>query len=407
MLVRWFMQLFLGYVVLRVQGSGAENFLNQALSRGIVFWDVCFREGGILVKTYPDNFPLLRPIGRRTGCSLRIHGKYGLPFLFYRFKRRRGLVTGLLVFFLILYTAGRFVWFVEVEGLEEVEAEEILRAAEELGLHPGAYKRSLDFASLEREFLLKREDLAWVGFQLQGTRLIIEIMEKDPPLPDFRDTTSDLLASKDGVVEKVLVLSGEARVSPGDTVQKGQVLIVGVLTVEREEGEETVRMETGTVRARGEVWARVWYEFKVTRPLWEEIQERTGNSTTAYHVRILDRAGRFGPEASPYRNYQVEKIKANLTWRNMAAPIELITVHYHQLRLHRKELTRDEALYKGREELYSLARASVPSQAEISSVNVEELPSPREEMVSLRLVVETRENIVKEREHEEKEDTSD
>ena len=404
MIVRWLMNLFLGYVIIRAEGDGVEKLLNLAVSRGILFWDIRYMGDKVVFKTYPDNFPLLRPLSRKAGCSLRIQAKAGFPFLFYRFKKRRGLVAGLIFFFLFLYTASNFIWFIEVKGLEEMEEAYILKIAGEVGLTPGTTKRGLDFESLEREFLLLERDLAWVGFEIQGARLVIVVTEKTRPPEDLRDITSDLVANRDGLIEKVLVLSGEARAEAGDTVQRGQVLISGTLTASRQEGDEILTWETGRVRARGEVFARVWYEFFAAYPLTEHTRERTGERAASYALRFLDREVFLGPGVSPYRNYEVEEIKRQVKWRNLDTPIEFMTIYYYELSLQTRELSGDEALFKAREELFAKASAALPAGVEVVSHEVEELPLTSGGQRGLRLIIETRENIAEEREHEIKEE---
>jgi similar to stage IV sporulation protein len=401
------LNFFLGYVVVRIDGPGVEKLLNLAIARGILFWDIHYAGDKAVFKTYPDNFPLLRPLSRKAGCFLKIEKKAGFPFLFYRFKKRRGLVLGLLVFLVFIYVVSNFIWFIEVKGLENIEEETVLKTAEKLGVTAGTLKRSLDFPSLERGFLLERRDLSWVGFQIQGTRLIIDVEEKAFFPEDFRDTTSDLVAARDGLVQKVLVLSGEARVEEGDTVQEGQILISGTLTQQEEIDGEIVAREVGLVRARGEVWARVWYEFLASYELTERIKERTGERAFFYTLRIKDREWVLGRVSSPYRNYEQETIKRRVKWRNLDTPIELVTIYYYEVNLLSKELSKDEALFKAKEELFVQAERTLPPDVEVVSHEVEELRILEDDTPRLRLMVETRENIVKEKEHEKKEENTD
>ncbi len=407
MLMKGLLNYFLGYVAIRVDGPGVEKLLNLAASRGILFWDIHYLDDKAVFKTYPDNFPLLRPLSRKAGCSLKIEKKAGFPFLFYRFKKRRGLVLGLLIFLVFIYVVSNFIWFIEVSGIENIEEETILKTAEKLGITTGTLKRSLDFPSLERGFLLERRDLSWVGFKMQGTRLIIDVEEKAFFPEDFSDTTSDLVASRDGLVQKVLVLSGEALVEEGNTVQEGQILISGILTQQEEVGEEIVKREVGSVRARGEVWARVWYEFLTSHPLTEQVKERTGERASFYTLRIKDREWVFGRVSSPYRNYEQETIKRHLKWRNLDTPLELVTIYYYEVKLLKRELSRDEALFKAKEELYVQAERTLPPDVEVVSHEVEELRLLEEDTLRLRLMVETRENIVKEKKHVQKEENTD
>ncbi len=406
MFIRWLLNLLLGYVVIEAEGGGVEKLFNLALSRGILFWNVRRRGDKTVFSTYPDNFPLLRPLSRKAGCPIRIQGKAGFPFLFYRFKKRRGLVAGLILFFLFLYTASGFIWFIEITGAEELAEESLRATAEDLGLSPGTLKRGLDFYSLEREFLLARRDLSWVGFEIRGTKLEIRVVEKTLPEEDFRDVTSDLVASKDGLIEKILVLSGEARVEAGDTVREGEILVSGILTAHYQEGEEVIEGEAGAVRARGEVWARVWYEFSAAYPLTEYTRERTGNRTAFHTLSFLGREIHLGAPSSPYGNYEVEEIKRRVKWRNLDTPVEFMTLYYYEVEVTARELSRDEALFKAGEELFARAQKALPPEAEIAGHRREELP-PREGKLRLRLVIETRENIAGEMEHGQKEERTD
>ncbi len=414
MFIQSLLKFFSGYIVVCARGQGAEKLFNLAVARGIPLWDLKYlKDSAVSFKTYPDNFFRLRPLTRKVHCTLHIERKVGIPFLFSNFFRRKGLVIGLLLFILTLYTVSNFIWFIEIKGIETIQEEEILQTAEELGITIGILKRNLDFSYLEKDFLLKQQELNWVGFKIQGTKLIIEVVEKISPLEEIKDITSDLIAIADGLVEKVLVLSGEAKVEPGDTVQKGQVLISGIITdiIEGEEEGQSQEIELNRVRARGEVWTRVWYEFFSTVPLVKTHKERTGEKSSAFILRFSDEEVQLGKDTSPYRNYEREVTKRKIKWRNIDSPIELITIAYYELILIQEEISRDEALYTAKEEVFLLAEENIPTETETLTTKVEEIQVSRNKEIKLRLIVETLENIVEEKEHyqstDKKEDQSD
>ncbi len=394
------LKFILGYIVISARGAGVEKLINLAVSRGILLWDLQNLKDRAIFKTYPDNFFLLRPLSRKTRCSLQIEKKRGLPFLLARLKKRRGLLLGFFCFVIILYILSNFIWFIEIKGHENVPEEAILAAARELGLVPGTLKRNFDFPALEMEFLLVCHELSWVGLQMQGTKLTIEVEEEIISLQDVWGISSDLVASRDGLIEDVLTLVGEAKVVPGEIVIKDQVLISGVLT-----GEHAGRVDDLTeegvvrqdVRARGEVWARVWYEFFSTVSLTEIMREKTGDLATGFSLRFDDRKFSFGQKRSPYRNYARKTIKYRLKWRNLAVPVEFIRVNYYELIITTQELTREEALYKAKEDVFSLAEKYIPACVERLSYEVSEISPFREGRIRVRLMIETRENIAKEK----------
>ena len=59
------------------------------------------------------------------------------------------------------------------------------------------------------------------------------------PLELEQNTPCDIIASKDGVIEEIILLRGEALVEPGQTVSAGDVLITGrvVLNLDRPDDE--------------------------------------------------------------------------------------------------------------------------------------------------------------------------
>lgn len=391
------LQFILGYIVISARGQGVERLVNLAVSRGILLWDLQTFKDKTVFRTYPDNFFLLRPLSRKARCSLRVEKKRGFPFLWARLKKRRGLLVGFFLFVLILYVLSNFIWFIEIKGHDKVPEEVILATARELDLVPGALKRNLDLPALEMEFLLVCRELSWVGLQTQGTKLTIEVAEKIVSLKDVRGITSDLVASRDGLIEDVLTLVGEAKVVPGETVTKGQLLISGTLAGEQAGSRPDEVTEEGVVlknvRARGEVWARVWYEFFSTVSLVEIVREKTGQLATGFSLRFDDRKVRFGQKSSPYRNYARETIKYRFKWRNLAVPVEFIIVNYYELLVTGQEITREETLYKARKDVFSLAEKYIPASVERLSHEVTEVSLSRKGRIRVRLMIETRENI--------------
>ena len=167
----------------------------------------------------------------------------------YRLRRRRGLALGAVFFCLVLYLATSFVWFVRVTGVNRLSQGEILKLAEELDLRPGVWKRRLNLPELEEEMVRRHRGIAWAGLRVKGIVLEIEIVEHIPPV-EQDPAPADLVAAKDGLIQRVVVVEGEAVVSAGDTVSQGDLLIRGEKPLAfPEEGEEPPLKEK--VRARG------------------------------------------------------------------------------------------------------------------------------------------------------------
>jgi similar to stage IV sporulation protein len=365
--------------------------------RGIGFWDLRKEPGGAKLTIYLSSFNALHPLVRQTRCRLHIQYKAGLPFWAHRLRRRWGLVIGVFIFIASLYTATSIVWFLRVTGVKHLEEAEILQLAGELGICPGVWKRKLDLPELEEEMARRHGDIAWVGLRLRGILLEIEIAEHLPE-PEVDDRPADLVAAKDGLVIRVLVLEGEAAVAPGATVSKGDILIRGIFTYRDSTLPPDQQPPPAGIRARGEVEARVWYEAREPVVLREVIQTDTGRSRRAYALRWpgggLEFHG-FRPIQFLYSRQEIRKW--SWRWRNLSLPVELVIVTFCEVLLEEKTHSWDEALQRARDTALLKVRQQLPPGAPLEQLYFQEYDD--EDGTWTRAVIETRENIAEIRLH--------
>lgn len=260
-----FRRFYAGEVELRITGLAPERLVNMAMSQGVYMWDVRQEGQGRLRATMiAADFFHLRQFARRCRCRVRILAKRGAPFIGFRLRFRRMFIAGLLLTCLGLYLAAGFLWQVTVTGGDAQSQVMVQQWLYDRGVRPGIWKSELAPQQLQKQLLLERPELSWVGIRIHGVHLIAEIVEGEPP-PQMADKSvpADLVADRDAVIEEIRVYAGEALVKEGDTVRKGQVLIRGL------EG-------AANQHARGEVTGRIWLEGKATASLREEVREYTG-----------------------------------------------------------------------------------------------------------------------------------
>ena len=79
MILKLFRYLF-GYVVFSAKGGFAERFINLCAVRRINLWDVSLKDNTIRARIGIRDFRRLRGVARKTGVSVSILQKRGLPF---------------------------------------------------------------------------------------------------------------------------------------------------------------------------------------------------------------------------------------------------------------------------------------------------------------------------------------
>ncbi len=390
-IIKWW-RFFQGFVVISLAGRGVERLLNLAVARGISFWDLQKHKEVAHLSLSLASFKALRPLLRKAGCRLRILRKVGLPFIKYRLRRRWGLVVGALFFIATLYLATSMVWYVRVSGTRHLEKAEVLALVEEMGVRPGVWKWKVKLPELEEELPRRHGSIAWAGLRFRGSLLEIEIVEHLPGIISD-DRPADLVASKDGLIERIVVVDGKAAVKVGDTVSRGDLLIEGVVDLEKgnlDPGELQIRTEE--VRARGRVEARVWYEAR--EPLRCRLFSTvlTGASQSSCYLRCKERQWLlWGPAKSPYSFAREEVRTICWRWRNLTFPVEVIKATYLEQRVEQKQISHHEALQQAQKEARQKLQAQVPENTAYEKLYFQEYLDNDKEWVCA--VAETREEI--------------
>ncbi|MBX5436515.1 MAG: sporulation protein YqfD [Alicyclobacillaceae bacterium] len=322
MVLTQFDHLWRGSLYLELRGERVTDVIARLAAEGVPLHHV--RVGGrraTLVVALGDFWTLYR-VCRRSGVRLRILERSGLPFLWRRAWRRPSFLAGVGLFLAILWTAGSMVWTVDVRGADEDVRAQVLQAAQDVGLYPGAWRRRLPGPDVLQAAILARVPaLAWAGVKVEGARAEVEVVPKVPDVKPEPVEPRNIVAGKPAVIIRVLATRGEVVVKPGQVVSPGQVLISGSLA----EG-------TKQVPAAGHAFAEVWYTSRVEVKLEVTQQELTGRSVTK---KYLDLAGAgvpvWGFAALPYPASVQRQEETDWRVGPFRLPVQLRTVRVYEV----------------------------------------------------------------------------
>lgn len=188
----------------------------------------------------------------------------GLPHILKRYKKRPGLVVGLIIMLMLTKLSTMFVWDISVEGNVNVSDAEILTALSEHGFSVGSYIPGVDFYSICHKLLLSNGNLSWVSVNMEGTEAKVVVIENDiKGTPEYGNgSPSNLVAAFEGEIVRTESASGQVMVKAGDKVSKGQLLISGVVNV----GQGDTGIFT-LVRSMGRIYAKTNRVFEISVPL--------------------------------------------------------------------------------------------------------------------------------------------
>ena len=282
--MRWLKQHYTGYVRVRLTGRSPERFFNLCRSSKILLWNIaCEKEEYRFFLLLPD-FYRIRPFARKAGVRVRIQEKLGLPFFLYRNRKRKLFAAGMASFFLLLFVLSRFIWNISFSGNLLFTDDMLTGQLREIGVCYGMPKRGVDCDRIEEELRSRCSRIVWVSAHVSGTRLQIRIRENETAdgIPLREESPRNLVAETAGTVVSILVRAGKAAVQPGDEVEKGQILVEGMLPVTNDSGEVE---RTLFVRADADIRLRTTKIYREWVPHFQTVRSYTGKKQRGFRLR--------------------------------------------------------------------------------------------------------------------------
>jgi similar to stage IV sporulation protein len=381
-----------GFISLCLKGNNLEKIINLALARGIYIWDIKRDGNHIYLKVRTSGYEAFKSIADEHHYELQILQRQGLPFYKTVMKRRMGLIGGGVLLILVLYLMSSFVWFVQVSGNNKVDRNRILLTAARYGVYVGAAKWDFSRTEVEEAMLRELSEIAYIQCDIKGVKANIKVVEKI--LPDLNvELPCHMIAARDGVVEDLLVLDGQATVKKGDVVAKGDILISGiVLPPAHKTGEGTPPTQAAPyhVRARGQVKARTWYEGYGECKLKTEEKVFSGKEITKIYLERLGKQFIIkGRGENPFAIFeQSEKV-----WHSPLGNWSIYKVKIKEQTIKTTELSEKEAVEIAREKALKLLHQQMNASLKTSDSHMNILSSPSDSIVRIKVSVESIEDI--------------
>ena len=384
-----FWRFLAGYVLLSVECRNPEKFINLARARGLRVWDIQFTGQRLTLCLPLADFFTVRPLARIVSARVKIEGKFGLPFLWRRVRHRAVFILGPILVGTVLFTFSSFIWFVQVTGAETLEEMAILDGAAKLGLHPPTWKGSLDTGNLATSLPLEVDGLAWAAVEIHGTVAIIQVVEKQRPKEPAQyasEMASEIIATRDGLVQTVIVMAGLPVVGEGAVVKAGDVLIKPWPP-----GPDRSPIAAGIVRAR------CWNEAEGEAYLQETHYHRTGKALHRLAIRLGGREVILkGWKEPPFATYEAAESVKRPFWRNQGPAVEVVQTVFWELQAEKSVRSREEALSLAREKARHEALRNVTPGVKVLREYFEVIPAD-DRAIRVKYVVETLEDIARPR----------
>jgi similar to stage IV sporulation protein len=298
-LINWFR----GFLCVRVRGIAPERFINLCCNKKIFIWDLKRIEEDYQFHIIAKNYKNLKPIAKKTGMIPVITKKTGFPFLMHRYRKRKGFFAGIFVCVIIVFILSLFLWDINILGGSKYTPEAMVKFLEDNHVYTGIMKNKVDCQEIEETIRLAYNDIGWVSAEIKGTRLIIKITETNMPAPaEIAIEPSHIVATKDGIIIRIITRAGTPKVKPGDVVKKGDILVSGINEIK---GDFDAILRLQPTVADADIVIKSYYDYYEAFPMRYTHKNFTGDTKKGYFVAFaLKKLFLYNPRNS-YVKYDI------------------------------------------------------------------------------------------------------
>ena len=139
------LKYLIGYINVKIEGYSIERFMNKCVNNKILFWNIKREKSTIAyMNVGMKDFETLCNFAQDTQCQIQVQHKRGLPFVLQKYKKRKIFFITILLIILCLVVLSRFVWNIQIEGLNKIKEAEISELLNSKGLKTGTLKDKID-----------------------------------------------------------------------------------------------------------------------------------------------------------------------------------------------------------------------------------------------------------------------
>jgi len=339
-----------GKVELLGKGSkdSISSFLNHAVQAQLhlenIYW---LSRDQIVFTVLLTDFQRTVQLLKKYRLQMKILKKIGFPFWLKHLRLNQSFYVGFLLFIFLLILLSSFIWRIDINGLEHLSEERVRALLKQEGVYVGQFKyRIKDQETIRQRLLSQLPESTWIGLQMEGTRVLVTIVEKKQverqkdSLPSYGPV--HLVAKKDAMITDMRVEKGNPVVGVHDIVKKGDLLVSGVY------GELEKESSGNIIGAKGKVLGEVWYEANVEVPVMLARNVLTGDSQKA--IQLYFRSWIFAwPFFQPkFREYEIVDHIRPIYLGKWKLPFGWIEKNYLQTKKVTEKLKEAEAVSVGK-----------------------------------------------------------
>ena len=325
-----------GIITFEAIVSEPEAFLNMLKSSSVTAVNLNYKSGKIQGDIYKSDFKELINISEKCSAQVSISDKKGSIFTVNKYRKRVGILLGIILAFAMAVYLSNIVMSIEIYGNETIPDKQIKSILEDNGICTGAFIPGINFRETERRIVSSVDDIAWIGIRSSGCKIQAEIREMDAP-PEMVPTSvpCNIISSKDAqIVEIKNVHMGMLIPMLYDGVKKGDLLISGTV----DDGQGGVYY----AHSMGEIIGRYTEEVIFQQPYIDE-QFDFGDTVTRKSLYFWGLKMPLYVGKKDFGQYEYDENMEYVRLFNLQFPVGILHSEYKPYTVNSVEYTSEQA----------------------------------------------------------------
>lgn len=297
--------------ILKITGKRLDTFILLLIRLKINFTKRKETKDYLIIEILEEDYNKLSKI--KTTYKIEILKRKGLIYFIHVLKVRKLFIFISLLGFLFLIFLTNITFSINIIETDEEIRNIIKDDLNELGIKKYNFKVNYkQKEEIEKKILEKEKDiLEWLEIEEKGVTYEVKLIKRVKEDTKKETEPRNIIASKSGMITRIEAESGEIVTKKNAYVNKGDVLISGLI-----KNKEEIVSKT---RATGKVYAEIWYKVSLNLPKTYHEEKKTGNNKNVLEISFLNN----NISITDFNKYKNSKDTKTALYKNPLLPISI------------------------------------------------------------------------------------
>lgn len=252
----------------------------------------------------------------KTTYSIKVIKRYGINKYFSLIKKNRLLIFFFSISIILIIFLSNIIIEINIVHPNNGIRELVRKDLEKYGLKKYHLKVSYkQKEKIKRQILEKEQDeIEWLEIEEHGTKYTVRVESRKIPQNEKECLPRNVVAKKNAIITNISASSGEILKRQNDYVEKGEILISGLIHNKEEIVSKTC--------ATGKVFGETWYTMKISIPSKYKVVEKKDNNSWGFHYNLFKNERKYGNKFYTFKKDEYNIIDSKIL------PLKLAIVHY-------------------------------------------------------------------------------